>query len=325
MAFSYGFYNAIDDDRSYNVHQFNDMFAGFIGKGIYATINDGFAVRGNSEEGVYGVIVSSGRAFFNSLWVVNDDESTLLLNPIASGNPRIDAVVLTFDNEQTAEGRKVYLRVIEGTAAANPEPPDVTALNTSNVHNYTLALIRILPGATSITATEIEHKVGTSDIPYSLGMLQSITMDDKYSSWKSEFNTWLTNLQAAVTEEAIAQYETRINNVLTQTEILDSVISNLNVEIGNIYTDRWFFKVFRSNGSFTVPANVDTTQPLMIYAIGGSGGGSGGGAGGIGSEYSTGSGAGGAGRYRDFSLGDGEDGTNYGQVSAPKGGTGQTI
>ena len=95
MAFTYGFYNALDHDRKYNAEQISRIFDTLLNDGVFSHV-----------EGIYGtaageglqVIVKPGLAWFNHTWNQNDSSMPLSLAPADVTLTRYDAVVLEVKN-----------------------------------------------------------------------------------------------------------------------------------------------------------------------------------------------------------------------------------
>ena len=54
MAFSFGFYNAVNHDRRYDAVQFGQIFDGIISDGVYATYKKALIVKASST-GIYSL------------------------------------------------------------------------------------------------------------------------------------------------------------------------------------------------------------------------------------------------------------------------------
>ncbi len=197
MAVTYGFYNALNDDRVYDAIQMSSIFDGVILDGIFSTIGTSMVVTA-SGDGMY-VNVGAGRAWFNHTWTLNDTilpieapEAELVLN-------RIDAVVLEVNS--SVETRANTIKFVKGSPSSNPQRPNL--IHTAEVNQYALAYIRINAGATEIVQANITNVVGTDETPFVTGILQQISIEQLILQWEAEFNDHFSNWED--TEEA--EYE----------------------------------------------------------------------------------------------------------------------
>lgn len=206
MAFTCGFYNAVDHDRVYSSEDFGHMFDGLITDGIYPSIGHCFAVL--SGNGV-GVRVRSGRAWFNLSWSYNSSDFPIQLTAPDLLLPRIDAIVLEVDRRLS--GRDNSLKAITGTPAVNPVKPALQ--NGDGLYQYPLAYVTVAPNAYEITNSDIENAVG-HETPFTAGILESISIEELWAQWKDQFYTWLYKLKVALSEDAAG-------NLLGMIELLD--------------------------------------------------------------------------------------------------------
>ena len=157
MALTYGFYDSIDGDRTYNAEQFSRFFDGIISDGVIKAVGSKFQVTAGSG---LAVRVGSGRAWFNHTWTYNDSDITVSLPAAHATLPRIDSIILSID-EQARTNSITYK---QGTAASTPSAPTLT--NSETLHEYRLANIAIAATATSISAANITQIVGETETPY---------------------------------------------------------------------------------------------------------------------------------------------------------------
>lgn len=159
MAVTYGFYDAINGDRTYTAEEMGSIFDGIINNGVLPDYESALAV-GASSPAAMNVTVAPGRAWFDHTWTHNDDTITLDVARSNASYPRIDIVVV----ETNKSTRTNSIKVVTGTAASNPVAP--TPESTATVKQYVLAEVRVNTGATSITAANITDKRGSADCPF---------------------------------------------------------------------------------------------------------------------------------------------------------------
>lgn len=187
MSLTYGFYNSLNGDRTYNAEQMSSIFDGIIKDGIFASIGTCFVVTADGEDNTINVGI--GRAWFNHTWTYNDailpleaPDSELLLD-------RIDAVVLEVDATETVRANAI--KIIEGTPSSSPERPALT--NDTDVHQYPLCYIARTANSSVITQSDITNMVGTDDTPFITGILEVISLDTLLGQWQDELNQFVSN------------------------------------------------------------------------------------------------------------------------------------
>lgn len=165
MTVKFGFYDSLNGDRLYNADDINTFFEGVFTDGVFELVGDKFEVV--NDPGQMGVLVKTGRAWFNNLWIRNTSVLPLVIQPSSLIYDRIDLVVLEFNSDITV--RENSIKVLTGTPAAIPVPPNLS--NTTTLKQYALAQITVGAGASEITMLDITNKVGTSGTPYATSIL----------------------------------------------------------------------------------------------------------------------------------------------------------
>lgn len=184
MALSYGFYNSVDGDRTYDAIQFGQIFDGIIKDGVYGTYLKGMVVIASENAGE--VIIQPGRAWFNHTWSYNDANYVMAAEDPDVLLDRIDALVLDINTELAV--RKNKFTWVTGEPSSNPRRPTLT--NTVTHHQYPLCYVHRYPETTMIYDRDITNMVGTSECPFATGVLQGIDLDAWIRQWDDEFHNW---------------------------------------------------------------------------------------------------------------------------------------
>lgn len=108
------------------------------------------------------VDVDTGAALVYGKWYKNTATVNLTIAANASGNPRIDRVVVCMNRQSTAytgvtpniDPKTARLAVLQGTPAGSPSPPALTQ-NAGTVYMVPLAQVYVANGAASITNSNI--------------------------------------------------------------------------------------------------------------------------------------------------------------------------
>jgi len=107
------------------------------------------------------VHVRSGRACVRGHWYRLDAQTTLTIAANASGNPRIDRVVLRLD----PSADEVTVEVLQGTAASSPSAPALTQTDTGTFE-VSLAQVAVANGAASIGSGNVTDERTFTSVPY---------------------------------------------------------------------------------------------------------------------------------------------------------------
>lgn len=148
MSISYGFFNAVNNDRTYNADDFNDYFNGILSSnGVYKTSGNGLEVTAGTG---MTVNITTGRCRIQDHYLAVTSAESVELTPASMTLNRYDAIVLRYDED----ARTVTPTVITGTAASSPTKPSVT--RTTSVYDMCLAYVYVAANSSSISALDIE-------------------------------------------------------------------------------------------------------------------------------------------------------------------------
>ena len=180
MAVTYGFYNSLNHDRTYDAIQMSSIFDGIIKDGIFEAIGDQLEVSANS-----GMIITvgTGRAWFDHTWTLNDSLLPLEVEEAEIVLDRIDSVILEVNADIMTRANSIY--ILKGSASSSPVHPSL--INTEDIHQYRLADIAVGAGATEITQANITNYIGTSDTPFITGVLETMDVDMLVAQWQDEY------------------------------------------------------------------------------------------------------------------------------------------
>lgn len=164
------------------------------------------------------VIVHAGFCIINGGLKLEDADKTLVLQASDSTYPRIDTVVMRWNDND--EVRACDLYVVEGTPSANPVRPTLT--RTASIYELGLADIFITAGSTSIDSFRI------TDTRYDMarcGVISSISEFDTseiyaqiqadMAEFKSEeqqdFLDWFEEMRDQLSEDAAGNLQNQID------------------------------------------------------------------------------------------------------------------
>lgn len=182
----FGFFNAKHQngvyDRTYNANDYSDNLAIVISNGVLRSKLDDLKVTANGMN----VSVDVGRAWIKGHYYLNDSEYTF--DPVipSSNGSRKDRVMLRLNNN--IDSRSVLLTYVQGTAGANPQPPE--PVRDGDIYDLVLADIYVGATATSVTVTD---QRANADI---CGWVYSVSGDDSFfTSLDNSFYEWFKGVR----------------------------------------------------------------------------------------------------------------------------------
>lgn len=215
MAITSGFFNSINGDRRYNADQISTYFEGLVSDGVYENIGDRFVVTAGTG---MSINVGSGRALIKSHWIKNDAALTLTLDAADVQLPRIDAVVLRYNAEES--DRNIDIVVITGTPAASPT---FTYQRSENVYDLVLATVRVNKNATEIVQSNITDRRSSNLCGWVTGIINQVDTSDLFLQWQDAYE----NYYSSVTSE----FDTYLAMKKTEFEAwFNSLTATLNVD-----------------------------------------------------------------------------------------------
>ena len=238
MAFSYGFYNSLNGDRKYDSEDLSRMFDGIIYDGVIGAVGDTFAVKAGTGNTVN---VSSGRAWFNHTWTYNDAPMPISCGSAAVLLDRYDAIVLEVN--AASDMRKNSIKVVTGTEASNPVKPAME--NTEFVHQYPLAYILRKAGSSSISQSQIENAVGTSECPICTGVLKSLNIDQQMAQWNAQFDEWFQSAKDTLSGDVAGNLLNKIEKAEDKIPYMYTATLSVNNWIrssGTYYSNGYIYK-----------------------------------------------------------------------------------
>lgn len=259
MAVTYGFFDSINGDRTYNADQISDYFLKLISNGVFATPSNAMQVQAATG---LSVNVSAGWGFIQCKWVNNDNNYNVQLDAADSTFARIDRIVLKLDRSH--EHRYITIEAKTGTPAATPEPPELT--RSGDVYELSLAQVAVAAGATTITQAEItDERADTSVCGYVTGLIDQIDTTNLFAQFTSAFNTWFDDIKTEVRSTTIV---IRLHSTYETTDVDETTIP---IQIAN-YNETLDILYVYINGLKLVPGvdytidgtNIELTEALDV-------------------------------------------------------------
>ena len=207
MAERSGFFNSVyangKYDRQYNADDYSDNLAVVISNGVLRSENNDLLVSANGMN----ISVAAGRAWIAGRWYHNDAPVTFTAATAPAGGSRWDRIVLRLDTDMSA--RDIYLRYVQGTAAADPVKPE--PMRTGGIYELVLADVYVGTNATSVVVTDTRADANLCGWVFSTSGDNSFfaALDKDFMDWFKEKKdtlssvtilkqyTWRTALDAA--------------------------------------------------------------------------------------------------------------------------------
>ena len=204
MAITYGFFNAVSGDRSYNADQMSNYFKGLVAStGVFENVGGAFQVLAGTG---LAVNVQTGKALIDSKWVESDSVESVALTAAHATLNRYTAIVL----ELNVTDRVITLKTIDGTNATNPVKPSIT--NTATIKQICLAYVYVAASATSLTQSQITDTRPSNLCGWITGLINQVNTSTLFSQWQTAYEqfyaqmqTWLTDAQNEFTAWENAQ------------------------------------------------------------------------------------------------------------------------
>lgn len=139
----YGFFNSVEGDRVYDADDISNLYEGLFTNGVIKGLGGEMYV---CPGGGLSIRVMTGKCIIENKWlkIGSDTDCTLVLEQ-GDSQDRIDLVVACLVKNE----RKVEVRLVKGTPAANPIEPKV------GLPHVKLARINVLAGVSELVEDDI--------------------------------------------------------------------------------------------------------------------------------------------------------------------------
>lgn len=224
MSLTYGFYNSVNHDRTYDALQFSSIFDGIIRDGVFMSIGSALVVKPDSG---MNITVGTGRAWFNHTWTNVDAIYPLTVPQSDMLLDRIDAVVLEVNSDESVRANTI--KIVQGTPSQQPVAP--TMLDTEFVHQYALAHINVPANLTEVTALHITNRIGMEDVPYVSGILETVSIEGLAAKWEAEFEYWFEHIRTILSGDVAANLAAEIDRLQSRVSDLEEEMAALDVPV----------------------------------------------------------------------------------------------
>ena len=197
-------------DRTYSSADVAAYFASFIGNGVYA--NPANQLKVSPANGKMAVSVAPGKAWINGyFYELSDSAKELAIATGDANNPRIDKVVCSLN----LSNRLIELKVIQGAASANPQPPAHS--REDEVFDLVLAEVAVAAGAVELSAEDITDKRPDNTVcGFVTGVVEQIDTTGLFSQYDAEFNSWFEGIQGILDKDTAGNLANQITAIQEQ-------------------------------------------------------------------------------------------------------------
>lgn len=220
MAVTYGYFDSIDGDRTYNADQMSEYFEGLVGNGVYEDVGNALVVT--AGEGMT-VNVGTGRAIIQCKWLRNKTIQPVTISQSHVQFNRWTAVIVKLD----AANRKMEIGTKDGTPGTTPAKPEITE------NELCLAWVYVASNVTSIQQSMITDARATSVCGWVTGLIEQVDTSTLFLQFQDacetyihdmtlQFNEWLEGLTARLNVNTfISKFEKRL---VTQNDYAQSIM-----------------------------------------------------------------------------------------------------
>jgi hypothetical protein len=183
MAISFGFFNSLNGDRTYDADQMSQYFKGLISNGVFANIGGSMAVVADGQS--MSVNVLTGRAVIDCKWIENDAAYPVTITQSHATLPRYTAVVVQLDSVE----RLIRITTKDGTPASTPEEPEIDSAT-----ELCLAMILVPAQSNTVIQSRVIDKRGSSLCLWVTGLITQLDTNQLFLQWSELWNTWFSGL-----------------------------------------------------------------------------------------------------------------------------------
>ena len=183
-----GFFDAINEDRTYSADDMNRPYRRLISNGVFATPkgepSDDLQVF--SANNGMNVIVSAGNAIIGDKWFENSNDLIITISQNSEILSRIDSIIAQVDKTQAGRVGNIVYR--QGFASSNPVHPEINT--EENIFELRLADIIISPSCTKVTQDLITDCRGSNECPWITSLIYQVDTSTLYAQWQAAYQKY---------------------------------------------------------------------------------------------------------------------------------------
>lgn len=203
-------------DRVYIAEQFANYFALFVGNGVFINPVDQLMVSASEEETGLKVQVNPGWAFINGMWYHNTKYAVLELEPNTAVSARKDGIFCRYSKAE----RSINIVVEKGR---------IVPKKLEYEYELLLATVTVVSGAIKISNSNITDKRPDESVcGFVKGLVNVIQTEELFQQFTDTFETWLSDLNEMLGEDAAGSLLVSINELKTG-KANKSIVENITI------------------------------------------------------------------------------------------------
>lgn len=270
-----GFFDAVNNDRTYSAEDMNRPYKRVITEGIFATPSGtpSTDLQVLSANNGMSIIIKAGEGLLGGKWFENPTDFNLTVATNNSISPRRDSVIIQIDKRQSGRVPNIIYR--EGEPSSNPQVP---ALSTNDsVIERRVANIYVAAGASNINQDAIVDLRGSSECPWITSLIKQVDTSTLYDQYRAAYDSYYqreTELFNAFMDQLTQQLNVSTNIVKYESHYKSTVdgetVIPINITSYNKDSDVLIVRINRLYATegidFTVTNNSSITLAKDIYA-----------------------------------------------------------
>lgn len=279
-----GFFDAINNDRTYSAEDMNRPYKRVITEGIFATPagTPSTDLQVLSANNGMNIIVKAGEGLLGGKWFENPSDFNITVPANNGITPRRDSVIIQIDKRQSGRVPNIVYR--EGTASSNPQVP---ALSTNDsVVEKRIANIYVAAGASNINQDAIVDLRGSSECPWITSLIKQVDTSTLYEQYRAAYDAYyeretelFNEFMSQLTEQLsvntnIVKYESHYKSVNDGETVIPINITNYNknrdiliVRINRLYATEGIDFTITSNSSITLTKDIYANQNVDFLVL----------------------------------------------------------
>lgn len=244
-----GFFDAINNDRTYSADQMNLPYKRIVANGVFATpagtpsTDLQVLSAGNGMQ----IIVSAGNGIFADKWFENSSDITITVPNNTDISPRRDSVIVQVDKRSSGRLGNIVYRT--GTPSSNPQAPAINTI--ANVIEYRIANVYITPSVNVIDNDVITDLRGSGSCPWVTSLIQQVDTSTLYTQWQTAYQNYYDQTTENISEYMEEQEE-------AWQEFFQTVTQELTLSIYTKFTSTYTTTTATTT---TIPINIPSYKP----------------------------------------------------------------
>lgn len=243
FAVNSGFYDAVNNDRTYSADDMNRPYKRLVSNGVFATPQGTPSTDLQVVSAGTGmqIIVQAGEGIFTDKWFENAAAINITVPDNTSTVPRVDSVIVQVD--QRTSGRVGNIVYRTGTPSSNPAAPAINQV--TNVTEYRVANIYVAAGANAINNDAITDLRGSASCPWITALINQVDTSVLFNQWQAAYQSYYDNSTEDFEEytaeqrtaweaflQSLTDDLTVATNVIMYTNSVETVATTSTVQIG---------------------------------------------------------------------------------------------